>query len=335
MKKIRAIGILLFALFYGALAQSTDYKAMSEFMLNERRAPQSTEIIIKHLEQSSASDPLEELIRWTNADFPELRNEKGTWNTDPYSIQLCTDSAINYLFSIDQSNDKGKRYLDVIGKLNKNTTIIYFLTQDAFRVLDKEQMSDEFYRLMALSDPDERARGLSLGRTLAENDRDFFEVYVNAAKNDKSFQVRNTAFHILGMIRRNYSREIALLALEQLMIEKDPHVREIASILVKQGTFLRGWNKEDIRFLLTHLVQTNDVFVRNCIGITVAKLSVDEPLKVLEEKLDERGFEDLIERIDQQKEKTDPAMLVENWNEWWKSLMPKYTVKSMVIACGA
>lgn len=325
--------ILILSFSSIASAQEGKYKALGEHILKQSNAPDATRIITEHLEGSAVEDPIEELVRWASADFPELRDEKGYWTTDSQSLRLCVVSAIHYLFSMDAGPERARKYLDVLERLKKDSTIDHHLTGSAFKILNEKELKDEFMRLVASADAEERARALNLGRTLAERDRDIFEVYSKKVRNDTDAQVRNVGFYSLAPIRGDFAREVTALALERLAVEKDGNVREIASRIVKQGVNVtQGWNKGDIGGLLLRLVAVEDPFVRKVIAITVAQLTTDnKALHVLDDKFDDQLIGEFLNRVraarNKEGDRFDEAQLVELWTQWWTPLIPKITVE--------
>ena len=145
MKKVLLCATFLLVFSCSMFAQLSDYRAMAEFMMKETHAPDATKIIVEHLERTSTVDPLEEIIRWSNDGFRDLRDEKGSWRSGASGMEHILASSIRYLFSIDPDPNKGNKYLNAIERLKeKNPSVVYYLTQTAFRVLNDQELEKEF-----------------------------------------------------------------------------------------------------------------------------------------------------------------------------------------------
>ncbi len=334
------IFLCFFVLSSNTNAQLSDYKELHKYVYKQTNAPDAIKIIIKHLKQTATNDPLEELIRWANEGFPELHDENNVWRTSSHTLFSSVVSSINYYYIHSPPPNKAISYLETIEKLKHNSYITYRLTQTAFRILNEQELEQEFYRLIYSENSDERVRGLNLARVLADKKDAIFDIYIQTLKTDKNAQVRNTAMHVLGTIRGNYPRKIARVALEQLLVDQNPHVKQISAVIVKQGAdFERGWTKQDSAFLLSHLLKTKDTSIQRSIGITVAKLTIeDKSLRIVEKKISENHFGKFIKQVELRESKLKRNLeddeLLTIWKNWWTPLISKYTVKLMVPKCG-
>lgn len=297
-------------------------------------------LIIDHLERSGTDQPLEELIRWAKTGFPEYYNEHRHWSGSFLEFHSNFEKAIFYFMTEYDGSDKGAKYLRIIEDLKKYGHFTYQLTQNAYRFLTDEELETEFYRLVKLKDPEERARGFVMGRVLAEKNERIAAVYFKAAKEEASLHPRNSAIVIIAMTHSTYPREIALAGLDRLLNDPEKPIRDLGGVLVRQSADFRTvWTEQDISMLLAEMRKSRDPGVRKILAMTVGKLTTEnKSLYVNEEKWKDDPQERFIALVNTSENelnrKIEGEELVDAWKTWWTPLIEKYMVKHEVIACG-
>lgn len=336
-----AISSIILAGNYQSKAQLPDYRQLAESL---RKGPSDTAgvpLIIDHLERSGTTEPLEELVRWAQTGFPEFHDANNVWRINAGGFHGNFENALYYYVANYEASEKGARYLRLIEELRKYGQFTHPLTQSAHRFLSAEELEKEFYRLIELKDPEERARGFVLGRAAAERNKDVAFIYLKSLRTDMDMRVRYSALGTIGTLRPDYSRDIALAGLDRLLYDPEKQIREFGGVIVQQSANnQKALTERDALRLLTEMVRSKDPEVRRVLamaaGIVTAangELRINE-YKWNEDVPHERFIRLVTAREGELKRKLDDDELVELWKQWWTPLIEVYTLKISYLACG-
>jgi hypothetical protein len=320
-------------------AQLPDYEKLSAYLNNLPNDKATIHLIIDHLERAGTDQPLEELVRWAQAGFPEFHDKNGSWHINSDGFHSNFQNSLYFYIHQYPVTDKGARYLRLIEELRQYGQFTYPLTQFAYKVLTLEELESEFYRLVKSKDPDERSRGFILGWFVADKNQDVASAYFRAIKEEPVLQPRINALGTIAMVHRVYPREIALAGLDRLLNDPEKPVRDLGGVLVRQGAdFGTVWVETDLSTLLSEMLKSKDIETRRTLAMAVAKLTTkDIALYVDEKKWADDPQEKFIALVNASGDGTGESRgeeLVDAWKAWWIPLIPKYMVKKEAIACG-
>src|SRR5437870_459167 len=152
--------LALTAFYIEAKPQTTALTGLEKYLNQRMTGPEAVRVIKQHLIESGTSNPLDELVAWAKAGFPDLHDEHGYWKTEGLSLKLGVVPAIHYYFSTSLPEDKSERYLEILNELRRDDYISGQLTQTAFLIVDEAVLEDEVLRLLLQTDPKLRAQGV-------------------------------------------------------------------------------------------------------------------------------------------------------------------------------
>lgn len=319
-------------------AQLPEYQRLSAYLNNGPNDKTTLRLIIAHLERARTDQPLEELVRWAQTGFPEFHDKSGSWHIDALSFHSNFENSLHFYINEYAVPDKGPRYLRLIEELRQYGQFTYPLTRVAYKFLTQHELEAEFYRLVKSEDPEERARGFTLGWFIADKDKDVASVYFRAVKEDPVLQPRYSALAVIAMVRRVYPREIALVGLDRLLNDPEKPVRDLGGVLVRQGAdFGSVWIDTDLSTLLSEMLKSKNLETRRTLAMAVAKLTTKGIGLYVDEKKwaddPQEKFIALVNTPDAVTSETRGEQLVLAWKAWWMPLIPKYMVKREAIAC--
>ena len=319
-------------------AQLPEYERLSAYLNKGPNDKTTIRLIIGHLERSGTDQPLEELVRWAQAGFPEFRDKSGTWRIDVLGFHSNFENSLHFYINEFAVPDKGARYLRLIEELRQYGQFTYPLTQLAYEFLTQDELEAEFFRLVKSKDPEERSRGFTLGWFIAGKNKDVASVYFRAVKEDTALQPRYTALGIIAMVRQVYPREIVLAGLDRLLNDPEKPIRDLGGVLVRQGAdFGSVWIDTDLPMLLAEMLKSKNRETRRTLAMTLAKLTTKGiALYVDDEKWaddPQEKFIALLNTADMEATENRGEQLVNAWKAWWIPLIPKYMVKREGIAC--
>lgn len=329
-----------FALIFSASqfqvkAQNPDYQKLVSYLESKPTDRAGINLIVDHLQKFGGTQPLDELVKWAQAGFPEFHDEHGSWHINAGGFHSNFADSLYYYIGELPSEEKGRRYLRLIEELRSYAQFTYPLTQSAYKFLTPEELESEFYRLNKAKDPEERSRAFVIGLTLANNSSEIASVYLKAIKEEPAMQPRANALGFMAMARNKYPREIAFAGLDRLLNDPEKQIRDLGGVLVRQSADASILTEKDIQLLLTEMIKSSDIQTHRTLAMTVAKLTTDDnALYPQEEKWTDNPQENFITIVKNSASPIESNDLVNAWKDWWTPLIPKYMVKHEGIACG-
>src|ERR1043165_6426659 len=97
--------------------QATAFTDLEMYLNKKMVGPEATKVIMTHLIESSTNTPLENLVAWAKAGFPDLHDEHGIWKTEGLSLKSGVATSICYYFSTSPSPNQSARYLKILDDL--------------------------------------------------------------------------------------------------------------------------------------------------------------------------------------------------------------------------
>jgi hypothetical protein len=328
-----ALVILALSAFHiEAKPQQAPFDGLEKYLNQRMAGPEAVKVIKQHLIESGTSNPLDELVAWAKAGFPDLHDEHGYWKTDGLSIELAVVNSIHYYFSTSPPENKSERYLEILNALRRDDYMSHHLAGMAYLVVNEMALEKAVLELIQLEDPKERARGVLMGSALAERQRPLFERYIQMVKSDYDAHVRAVILYSIASWRR---KEVGYIGLERLVNDPDPDVRDWGARVLRQGTELRLLTDEDLPAILAPMLKTNEPFVRISIGRAAARLTTDRSFGIREDEITDELLAGFISRARLRESKAGEPLTEEElaklWLDWWTPLIPKYAVRMEVV----
>ncbi len=324
--------LALMAFYVQARSQEPAFDGLEKYLHQKMAAPEAVKVIKKHLIESGTSNPLDELVAWAKAGFPDLHDGQGYWHTDGLSLRSAVANSIHYYFSTSPPENKSERYLEILNDFRHDEYMSEKLTQMAFLVVDEAVLEDEVLRLLEQTDPKLRAQGVMMGRALAEKKRSLFERYIQMVKSDYDAHVRAVILSSIASWRR---KEVGYIGLERLVNDPDPDVRDWGARVLRSGAELRVLTGEDLPAILAPMLKTKEPFVRISIGIAAARLTTDRSFGIKEDEITDELLAGFISRARLRESKAREPLTEEElaklWLDWWTPLIPKYAVRMEVV----
>ena len=106
--------LALMAFYIEARSQEPAFDGLEKYLNQRMAGPEAVKVIKQHLIESGTSNPLDELVAWAKAGFPDLHDEQGYWKTEGLSLKLGVVTAIHYYFSTSPPENKSDRYLEIL-----------------------------------------------------------------------------------------------------------------------------------------------------------------------------------------------------------------------------
>jgi hypothetical protein len=91
-----------------AKAQRSAFDGLEKYLNQRMVGPESVQVIKQHLVKSETSDPLNELVVWAKAGFPDL-HENGIWKTEALSLKSGVVTSIHYYFTTSPPENKSTK----------------------------------------------------------------------------------------------------------------------------------------------------------------------------------------------------------------------------------
>ena len=315
-----------------AKPQQSSFDGLEKYLNQRMAGPEAVKVIKQHLIRSGTSNPLDELVAWAKAGFPDLQDEQGYWKTEGLSLKLGVVNSIHYYFSTSPPENKSERYLEVLNELRRDDYLSGQLTQTAFLVVDEAVLEDEVLRLLEQTDPKLRAQGVMMGSPLAEKKRPLFERYIQMVKSDDDAHVRAVILYSIASWRR---KEVGYIGLERLVSDPDPDVRDWGARVLRSGAELGVLTDEDLPAILAPMLKTKEPFVRISIGRAAARLTTDRSFGIREDEVTDELLAGFIRRARLRESKAAASLskeeLAKLWLDWWTPLIPKYAVRIEVV----
>jgi hypothetical protein len=315
-----------------AAQQSFRFDDLEQYLNREMVGPDARRIIMAHLSESGTDAPLDNLVAWAKAGFPDMQDEHGYWKTESISLKLGIVQSIRYYFSASPPPDSSTRYLKILKELRPDDYISFHLVGLAHLFVDEATLESKSEQLMQESEPKLRAEGVHLGHTVAEKKFSFFERYKEMLKTDDDPHVRTTILYsIIGWKRR----DVAYVAFERLTNDTNADVRDWAARGLIGAADRGVLTTDDLSEILPAMLKTNDAFVRVSIGHAAARLATDRSLFIRTEKVTDALLYGFINIVREKGTKAGSALtgseLAEEWVAWWTPLIPKYTVRPRIV----
>jgi len=341
MQRIRGIGaigvicgcIIQASSTFGVAQESSRFDGLENYLNQQMVGPDPVRIIKSHLVESGTGTPLDELVAWAKAGFPDLQ-ENGYWKTEAISLKLGIVRSIHYYFETAPPRDKSKRYLEILEELEKDDYISYHLVGMASVVVDEALLERTVIDLLEQKDPTLRAKGVEMGARLAEKKRDLFDRYHEMLNTDDNPRVRMLILHaFIGW----KTREVALIALDRLLNDTDASVRERGSRGLEMASERPDQlSVDDLILLLPPMLRTNDSMVRKSLGLAAARLSTpNRQLYVRSEKITDEFLFGYINSVrlkgTEGGSPLNNAELAKEWLAWWTPLIPAYTGRIQIV----
>lgn len=336
---VAAVVLLTATVFCGGQSQvkahNTDYQKLVAYLESKPNDRTSIALIVDHLEKFGGTQPLNELIRWAQAGFPEFHNEHGHWRINVLGFHANFENSLYYFIEEYPSTEKGTRYLRLIEELRTYGQFTHPLTQSAYRFLTSEELEAEFYRLVKSKDPDERSRGFVIGLMLANKSPEIASVYLRGVRDERVLRPRYSALAMIATVRGKYPREVAIAGLDRLLNDSDKQVRDLGGVIVRQGAdYFSTWSEKDLSLLLLEMLKSRDIETRRTLAMTVAKLTTnDKALYVHEEKWTDHPQEIFLAHVKTLHRSLEGEDLVLAWKEWWTPQISKYMVEVRAVVC--
>ena len=315
-----------------AAQQNISFDGLEAYLNKQMVGPEAVEIIKQHLIEAGTNQPLDHLVAWAQAGFPDLQAD-GYWKTEPLSLKLGIVRSIHYYFEASPPAGKSKRYLAIVDGLARDDYISYHLVGSAYRFVDEELLEPRVLELLQQKDPALREKGVQMGATLAQKKRYLFDRYNEMLRTDDNAHVRLVVLHSFVGWR---TREVAFIALDRLLHDSDVEVRNMGGRGLEIATnFLGVLTVEDLTILLPALLKATDSNARISIGLAAARLSTDRELHVRRNKFTDEFLFGFINNVRAKGTKAGSALteteLAKEWLAWWTPQIPDYTERSKVV----
>ena len=326
------VGVLASICASVAGQQATGFDDLDMYLNKKMVGPEATKVIMTHLIESGTNSPLENLVAWAKAGFPDLHDEHGIWKTEGLSLKLGVVTSICYYFSTSSSPNQSSRYLKILEDLKSDDYISYFLTGMAYQFIDPVALESRVVTLLEEKDPNLRSQGIHMGRTLAKENQTLFVRYEQMLKSDDDAHVRTTILSsILGWGRK----DVALLAFDRLLSDSNDDVRKLAARGLEIAAEHRILTTDDLPTLLPAMLRTNDSFVRVSIGFTAARLSTATSLYIRSDTFNDQLLYNFIQLAREKGTRMHSALsdeeLATEWLAWWTPLIPEYTRRIEIV----
>jgi hypothetical protein len=328
------LGLLIVVAFSCiSVSAQRSFDDLERHLNKEMVGPEATQVIKRHLTESATNAPLDNLVAWAKAGFPDLQDENGYWKTESISLKLGVVQSIRYYFSTSPPDDKSNRYLAILDELRKDDYISFHLQGMAFLFVDESLLEHKVEQLLQENDPKLRAEGVHLGRTIAEHKPSLFERYQQMLKTDEDPHVRTTILYsILGWRRR----DVAFIAFDRLVNDSNSDVRDWGARGLRTAADRGILSVDDLPTLLPAMLKTNEPFVRINIGHVAARLSTpDRSLFVRTDKFTDELLYGFISSVRMKGTRARSALseaeLAKEWVDWWTPLIPEYTQRPTIV----
>ncbi|HEX6732531.1 MAG TPA: hypothetical protein VF074_21105 [Pyrinomonadaceae bacterium] len=324
------VTVLMLLLAVSAGAQpSSKFDDLEKYLNQMMVGPEAVRVIKEHLERSGTTTPLEELISWTKAGFPDMHDERGYWKTESLSLRLGVARSLHYYFSTSPPADKATRYLAAFEELQADDYITYHLAGGAHLIVDEVVLEEKVLKLLGDKDPKRRALGVWMGHPLAEQKQYWFERYHQMLKSDEDVHVKLTILStILAWIKR---RDVAFIAFERLLNESNADVRDLAARGLGNAARRGVLTQDDLSTILPAMLKTSNPVVRVSLACSAAHVTTDKSLVVMCNKFTDEllaGFINSAKASQSTAATTlNEAELPKLWIEWWTPLIPTHTTR--------
>ena len=306
--------------------RATAFDDLEMHLSKKMVGPEATKVIKTHLVESGTNAPLENLVAWTKAGFPDLHDEHGIWKTEALSLRSGVATSICYYFSTSPSPDQSSRYLKILDDLKSDDYISYYLTGMAYQFVDPVVLERRVGSLLNEKDPNLRSQGIHMGSPLAKENQPLFVRYEQMLKSDHDAHVRTTILSSMLGWRR---KDVALLAFDRLLRDSSDDVRKLAARGLEIAAEDRILTTDDLSTILPAMLRTNDSFVRVSIGYTAARLSTSRSLYIRSEIFNDQLIYNFIQLVREKGTRMHSALtdveLAKEWLAWWTPLIPEYT----------
>lgn len=330
-KVLRTLGLLVFVSsshFSVAAQQAYRFDGLERHLNQQMVGPETIPVIIGHLNKHTTTTPLDNLVAWAKAGFPDLHDEHGYWKTESISLKLGVVKAIHYYFSTSPPADKSTRYLTMLDELRGDDYISFHLVGSSHLFVNESVLEARVLQLLQDKDPKLRADGVLMGGTLVEQNRALFDRYQQMLKSDDDAQVRVMILYSIGGLRR---RDVVFMSFDRLVNDSDARVRERADRTLETAADRGILTPADLPTMLPAILKTNEPFVRVSIARTAARLTTDRPLVPRTDKITDELVYRFISIVRMKGTRAGSALsdeeLAKEWVEWWTPLIPEYTVR--------
>jgi len=312
--------------------QATAFDDLEMHLNKKMVGPEAVKVIKAHLIESDTTAPLENLVAWSKAGFPDLHDEHGIWKTEAISLKFGVGTSICYYFSTSPSPNQSTTYLKILEDLKSDDYISYFLTGMAYQFVDPVVLESRVVRLLQEKDSNLRSQGILMGSTLAKENHALFVKYEQMLKSDYDAHVRTA---ILSSILGWQRKEVALLAFDRLLSDSDEDVRKPAARGLDIAAERRILTTDDLPTILPAMLRTNDSFVRVSIGYAAARLSTPTSLYIRSDMFTDQLLYNFIQMVREKGTRMHSALsdteLAKEWLAWWTPLIPEYTRRIRIV----
>jgi len=321
-----------FASLCAEAQQPMAFDDLERYLNKEMVGPEAIKVIKSHLNESGTSAPLENLVEWAKAGFPDLHDEHGIWKTESLSLKLGVVRSIHYYFSTSPPTDKSNKYLSILDELRTDDYMSFHLVGTAHWFVDEAALQTRAEQLLQDNDPKLRAEGVHLGRTVAEKNLSLLDRYKQMLKTDEDPHVRTTILYsIIGWRRK----DIAYVAFDRLLHDSNADVRDWGARGLRSATDHGVLTTDDLPAILPALLKTNDPFVRLSIGHAAARLCSDRSLFIRADKFTDEFLYSFINLVRMKGTRMGSALseseLAKEWLAWWTPLIPQYTARPRLV----
>ena len=312
--------------------QATAFDDLEMHLSKKMVGPEATKVIITHLVESGTNTPLENLVAWAKAGFPDLHDEHGIWKTEGLSLKSGVATSICYYFSTSPSPNQSTMYLKTLDDLKSDGYISYFLTGMAYQFVDPMVLERRVVSLLGEKDPNLRSQGIHMGNILAKENQALFVRYEQMLKSDDDAHVRTTVLSSMLGWRR---KDVALLAFDRLLSDSNDDARKLAARGLEIAAEHRILTTDDLPTILPAMLRTNDSFVRVSIGFTAARLSTATSRFIRPDMFNDQFLYNFIQMVREKGTRMHSALsdveLAKEWLAWWTPLIPEYTRQIQII----
>ena len=319
--------ILCSSFVHAAAQQPVGFDGLEKYLNQKMAGPEAIEVIKDHLRKSETTAPLDELVSWAKAGFPDLQKD-GYWTTESISLKLSVVRSIHYYFSTSPPANKSARYLAILDELERDDYISYHLATTAHWFVDISALEAKALPLLQDKDANRRSTGVLLGETLVEHNRSWFARYEQLLRSDDSAHVRLTVLQSIIGLRR---KDVAYIAFERLLNDENTRVRELAARGLLTAADRRVLTQDDLVTILPAMLKTSEPFVRIRIALIAARLTTDRVLRIREEKFTDEFVAGFIRSVRSREPTVSDTELPKLWLEWWTPLIPEYTVRLKLV----
>ena len=336
---------LLLPLLFGfarpaaAQEQEGEFEGLASYLREKLVGDVEARLIALHLKESGAVDHLAELVAWARADFPDQKEEGGTWKTDTLGLKLAVVHSIQYFVRGLPAEQRAQKYLEALDELGGDEYLTHHLAQTASLFVDEEALRARAFELLGDPDPRGRVRGALMVCGLASSRETVLERCTEALHRDVSRDVRNNILIATGSLRDHrlqLQKAVASLHFHSLTNDPDRHVRQTAAghlrAFADAGKLITG---EDLPLILGSLLKAADPSVRETLGRMAARLTTDRRLWIAEDKLTDALLAGFVRRVRSAERRTgrtpDDEAVVAIWSDWWSPLVPRYTEMYRVV----